>query len=81
MKTTLQRFEKGNSRRDLFSYFVQEDGQLHPEMAMKDLDADVRVMIIAGESATKHIYSTFEKQRLMFRIQDRTRLRQCWRLC
>lgn len=49
MAATLKRFKHGQSRPDLFSYFVQEDGQLHPDMTMKDLDAEVRAMIIAGE--------------------------------
>lgn len=50
MSACLKRFKQGQSRPDLFSYFVQEDGQLHPDMTMKDLDAEVRAMIIAGES-------------------------------
>ena len=49
MNATVKRFKQGQSRPDLFSHFVQEDGQLHPDMTMKDLDAEVRAIIIAGE--------------------------------
>lgn len=80
MKTTLNRFAKGNSRRDLFSHFVQEDGQLHPDMEMKDLDADVRVMIIAGESTIIDTYPTLRNRQLTFWKQDQIRLPQFWRL-
>ena len=51
MNATLDRFKQGQSRPDLFSHFVQEDGQLHPDMTMKDLDAEVRAIIVAGEFA------------------------------
>lgn len=52
MKATMDRYKKGWSRPDLFSYFVQEDGQLQPGMTMKDLDADVRAAIMAGNSSS-----------------------------
>ena len=49
MNATLDRFKQGQSRPDLFSHFVQEDGQLHPDMTMADVNAGVRAMILAGE--------------------------------
>lgn len=49
MSATMKRFQQGQSRPDLFSHFVQEDGRLQPDMTMKDLDAEVRSMILAGE--------------------------------
>ena len=54
MDATLKRFEQGQSRPDLFSHFVQEDGRLHPDMPMKDLDVEVRAMIMAGELLSKN---------------------------
>lgn len=44
----LERYKRGSTRPDFFSYLIQEDGQLQPGMAMKDLDADVWVAIMAG---------------------------------
>lgn len=48
MSATVNRFKQGQYRPDRFPHFVQEDGQLHPNMTIKDLDAEVRAMI-AGE--------------------------------
>lgn len=62
MKATVDRYKKGWSRPDLFSYFVQEDGQLQPGMTMKDLDADVRAAIMAGSSYS--IYDTAKGRKL-----------------
>lgn len=47
---TVDRYKKGWSRPDLFSHFIQEDGQLQPWMTLKDLEADVRAAILAGNA-------------------------------
>lgn len=44
----MDRYKRGSTRPDFFSYLIQENGQLQPGMTMKDLDADIRVAIMAG---------------------------------
>lgn len=52
MNTTLKRFKQGHYRPDLVSHFLQEDGKLPSDLTIKDLDADVRLMLVAGKSQT-----------------------------
>jgi hypothetical protein len=40
MEKTEQRLQKGQSRHDLFSYLIQENGQLHKNVNIYELDAD-----------------------------------------
>ncbi|EIM81015.1 cytochrome P450 [Stereum hirsutum FP-91666 SS1] len=51
----MDRYKRGSTRPDFFSYLIQENGQLQPGMTMKDLDADIRVAIMAGAGTSATI--------------------------
>lgn len=40
MESTLKRLNRGQKKHDIFSYLIEEDGTLHPNFTMGDLDAE-----------------------------------------